>query len=620
MKEAWKENRMACAGIVILIVIAASSMVYLGVASGQVDSDDSAPFIIDRVVEVYIVMSDEDWETCRLDALKEQYVQADFWFDGELVLDVAIRPKGNSSLNSVYRSGSSRLSFKIDFNFFNSARTFRGLKKINLNNGFNDPTLIRENLAYEVFDQMDVPTPRTAFVDLWINDNHMGLYTQVEQVDVTFLSRHFSDAGGNLYKPESRSSGLNWTEAELDEQRAEMGITETGDGELMQEVNMGGAKLVDIMQSLEEEDLETGANAENVRANPFSRQPMDYLEQAGLKTNEAFPDHSALLHFLDVFNNWPDESFLEEVENILDVDGALKFIAVAGTVGYFDSYLGMGHNYYLYEVDGKFTIIPWDLNGAFGAFTGGMSREDMINLYIDEPTSGPIAERPIVDRLLSYEPYLERYHQYLEELLEEPFNVDRMISRIDEVVDMIRPYVEADELKFYSTEEFERALTEDIPRSGQGDASGGGKMQPGGGQPLPSGISEESLICLRNVFDKDTLKELRMRRPSLQELNELESCLTREQIPMFLRQGPAMVEPRPMGSVYIGLKNFVLERTESVRKQLDGALPSVGDGSGNGGNMKMGGMKEDMLLEFPAEGDIKFGPNNKKPAGFHPIK
>ena len=131
MKEIWKENRLACLGVMALIVVSIGLMAYLGVTSGQVSSDDLEPFITDRVVEVQIIMSEEDWESCRLDALEEQYVQADFWFDGELIPDVAVRPKGNSSLNSVYRSGGSRYSLKIDFNFFNSARNFRGLKKLN---------------------------------------------------------------------------------------------------------------------------------------------------------------------------------------------------------------------------------------------------------------------------------------------------------------------------------------------------------------------------------------------------------------------------------------------------------------------------------------------------------
>lgn len=83
------------------------------------------------------------------------------------------------------------MSLKVDFNFFNSARIFYGLKKVNLNNGFSDPTLTRETLGYELF----------------------------EQIDTTFLSNNFADSTGNLYKPEMPAVYLSWTEADLQEQQ-----------------------------------------------------------------------------------------------------------------------------------------------------------------------------------------------------------------------------------------------------------------------------------------------------------------------------------------------------------------------------------------------------------------
>jgi len=595
-------------------------MGYVGVASGEGAGDDPEPFVTDRVVEVRIVMSDDEWETLQLDALEEEYVQADFWFDGELVEDIAVRPKGNSSLNSVVRQGSTRLSLKVDFNFFNSARTFRGLKKLNFNNGFNDPTFIREHISYELFDLMGLPTPRTSFVDLWINDMHMGLYTQVEQVDKTFLSRYFSDVGGNLYKPEPPAGYLNWTEANLEELRDELGIAAPEDEEIALQINMGGAKLVDIMDALEEQEEGSDEITDNRRANASEREPMDFIEKMGLKTNEEFPDHTALLNFLEVLNNEPDETFPEEIEKVLDVDSALRFIAVAGTIGYFDSYLGPGHNFYLYEVDGKFTIIPWDLNGSFGAFSMGMSRDDIINCYIDEPTIGPVAERPLVARLLAYEPYLEKYYEYLEEFLNGPFGIERMTSQINETADLIRPYVYADELKFFSNEEFERGLSQDVERSGQGGAPPmgmppegpppgdfspegrlppppegfvppGGFPPPPGGQKALSQLSEESLDCLKSKFKKEILDELRIRRPSLEELEKLKSCLSREEMNIFLRRGPSAAAPT-MGSTFIGLRTFVVERTKSIREQLEGKRPSSGDGSGSG-NMRMPGLGGD---------------------------
>ena len=394
---------------------------------------------------------------------------------------------------------------------------------------------------------------------------------------------------------------MKWTEADLVEQRAKLGISEQDDSELTQQINMGGAKLVDIMQALEMQDSSDDESAPKLsRANPSQKKSLDYIEQAGLKTNESYPDHSALFRFLDVINNEPDRTFPAEIEKVLDVDGALRFIATATVVGYYDSYLGMGHNYYLYEIDGKFTILPWDLNGAFAAFTGGVSRENIINFYIDEPTCGPIADRPLIDRLLSHKPYLDIYHEHLETLLNGPFSVDVMNSRIDEVADLVRPFVHADELKFYSTADFERGLNEDIART----AMGGIKPPAGILQPPP--LSPQSLACLQSKFDKATFDELRTRRPSIEELAKLKSCLSRQEIAAFLRRGPSQGaqpqkpgQPVPLGPTIIGLKTYVVERSASVRQQLEGKLPSAGDGSGNGGNMMMFGGPDQRLNSPP---------------------
>jgi len=77
-----------------------------------------------------------------------------------------------------------------------------------------------------------------------------------------------------------------------------------------------------------------------------------------------------------------------------------------------------------------------------------------------------MADRPLINRLLSYQPYLDTYHGYLEELLDGPFAVDKMNSRIDELPALVRPYVQADELKLFSTEQFELGFQEDVIQGG----------------------------------------------------------------------------------------------------------------------------------------------------------
>lgn len=503
----------------LLVSIVVAGVTGCANAKVEANTGDDGPFYQDRVVTVYIVMSNKDWEYTYNNALQEQYVKADMWYDGEFIPDIAVRPKGNSSLSSAVKDGDARFSFKVDFNFFNSARNLNGVKKLNFNNGFSDPTLIRETLAYELYEQMDVPTPRTSFTDLWINDTHLGLYTMVEQIDKTFISRNFSCTGGNLYKPEMAASYLNWTEDDLKQQQPTDSRTMLQGETDTSRVNLGGGNLDEIMQALnperntnqedttqrifpENESIQQDRGALPQRAQlsenmvpPMGFQPRqnmqpggrimpggpmmrnmgdDLLEQMGLKTNENKADHTLLFQLLYVLNNEPDETFPSEIERVLNVDETLRFLAVSTLIVHIDNYIGMGHNYYLYENDGKFVIIPWDMNMAFGTFNSGLDRDGIIDYYIDEPTAGAMADRPLVDRLLSYQPYVDTYHGYLEELLDGPFNVDTMNSRIDELTQLIYPYVINDEHKFFSTGQFEQGLEEDITvgRNGGGNPLG----------------------------------------------------------------------------------------------------------------------------------------------------
>ena len=585
----WKSIKVIFVQLLVISVLTTGAV---GCAS-QVPSGGLDPFITDRVVEVRIVMEEEDWTSCQVNAMAEEYVQADFWFDGELVPDVAVRPKGNSSLLFVAASGSPRFSLKVDFNLFNRARNFRGLKKVNLNNGWSDPTLLRERLAYELFEQMGISTPRSSFVDVWVNDSHLGVYTMVEQVDKTFLGLHFPKDDGHLYKPEMPVSFLNWTEADLEEHRAGMETTEQDDLDSSLDVNLGGGKLREIMQALEQQD-ET--DDENATPEPLNLgmllpgitpgQPIDYLELMMLKTNENRPDQSALFRFLDILNNEPDETFPAEIEEVLDVDEFLRFLAVSTVIIHLDNYPGTGHNYYLYEVDGYFTIIPWDLNMAFGSFDCfGLDREGIINFYIDEPTCGPMADRPLVERVLSHQPYLDAYHRYLQSLLDGPFSVATMESLIDELADLIRPFIESDELMGLSTTDFEQGLSEDVKHT-----------KPGGGEPVgdaPPNIpdfSPETWSCILEQFSTAELRELGTRGPNAEALAKLMSCMTPEDMLALQPQTAEDVPARGglgLAAVSIGLKNFVAERSASIKQQLEGKRPSAGDGSGNGGNIQM---------------------------------
>ena len=143
-----------------------------------------------------------------------------------------------------------------------------------------------------------------------------------------------------------------------------------------------------------------------------------------------------------------------ELESALDVDGAISWLAANALLVNDDGYLGsMLHNYYLYELNGKLTILPWDYNLAFGGFAGG-SATSAVNDPIDTPSS---SERPLVTALLSDEDRLEQYHNILYELA--AFLTDgSMDALIDELTAMIDESVQNDPTKECTYEDYLTAI------------------------------------------------------------------------------------------------------------------------------------------------------------------
>ena len=592
----WEKSKPVLVAILLVIFIATSvsgCAVSPARSGGDLKVD---PFDTDHVATVRIEMLDKDCEFCMTHPFEEQYVPADFWFNGELIPDVAIRPKGNSSLGQAVGWHSPRIPLAVDFNLLNKARSLHGVKKVFLNNGWSDPTLIREVVAYEIFAKMGLPTPRAALVDLWVNDIHLGVYTMAEVIDTAFLREHFTDASGNLYKPEIISARLDWTEKDAYKSVSFPGMPQQPRHDPVLYTNIGGGPLIDLLQALGQEESVAAYDPIKPPEGNFTRglppalMPRNRIEGMMLKTNENNPGYAALFKFLEVLNKEPDATFPQEIEKMLDVDQDLRFLAVSALILHLDNHIGIGHNTYLYEVDGKFTVLPWDTNMAFGTFNQGIRKDGVINYYIDEPTAGPVKRYPLVYRLLSYEPYLEKYRVYLKEALDGPFSLDVILPRIDQLVEIVRPYAKADTEMFYSYKDWERCITEDLrpPDIYEGWMAGGPSPA------LPFFLSSQETAALRQNFKVNSLYELFSRELTPNDLKKLEGCLSAQNYDLFLQNiyGPLKAPQPPrqpgFGPNSLGLKTFITARYESVRQQLNGERPrSSGNGKGNGGSMWM---------------------------------
>ena len=166
-------------------------------------------FKTDEIMQVHIQMEENDWKSMTENAIKEEFVEASVTINGELFPLVKVRPKGNSSLRSVANGKNNRFSFKINFDSLVKNRTMAGLTQLNLNNGFSDPSYMREYLSYRIFEKMGVPVPACSFAKVFVNEEYFGLFLAVESILEPYLERNFGDLTGTLYK--STGNTLQYT-------------------------------------------------------------------------------------------------------------------------------------------------------------------------------------------------------------------------------------------------------------------------------------------------------------------------------------------------------------------------------------------------------------------------
>ena len=149
-----------------------------------------------------------------------------------------------------------------------------------------------------------------------------------------------------------------------------------------------------------------------------------------------------------------------DLETYLDTEEIIRYFAAHNFTLNYDSYTGsMLHNYYLYEKDGKLSMLPWDYNLAYGGFGGGADATELINTGIDSPLNGSSEDsRPMWAWIAANEDYLEQYHQVYDELLSKYFESGAFEAQIDALYALLRPYVEKDPSAFYTLEEFDTAF------------------------------------------------------------------------------------------------------------------------------------------------------------------
>lgn len=393
-------------------------------------------FQTDNIIDVNVTIDDADWKSMLESPLDKDYKNVSVEVDGNKLDNVGFSTKGNLTLKAVASmEDSNRYSFRLKFDKYDKTQTLLGLDKMVLNNNYADPSYMREVLHYEALRSIGMDVPMTNYVNLYVNGELVGFYTGVEAVDDSYLERNYGEdyEEGVLYDTDEKS----------------------------------------YLQYEEGSDYSTITK--------------------DLGTDK---DKTKLKTFIQTLNEMP-EGEKGDIESVLDVDSALQYIAGNMVFGNYDSYNGdKGHNYMLYsDAAGKFTVVPWDFNMSFNGYSGGGGRgtttgstttnTNATNVSVDEPVLGISMENvPMINNLLAVPEYKEKYLSYVNELTD---YMEGIQDRITGLANEIRPYVEADPTKFYTTEQFES----NIAYSTNADAAGGmGGTPPEGfeGMTPPEGM------------------------------------------------------------------------------------------------------------------------------------
>lgn len=310
-------------------------------------------------------------------------------------------------------------SWKIDFEVGESEDRLYGMERVNLKAMYNDPSQMREAVAWRLLERAGIPAAQHTYATLSLNDRYMGLFSVIEQVDKKFLKDHFGkNSEGNLYKAYCGDVGC----ATL-EHRSGTGGADSG----RQYFTVG---------SLEDDrTYRLKTNEDNPAANTY-----DDLATLVRTING--------VQLAGGDGRFATDAFRDSVEQILNVPAFLRWAGANVLLGSWDNYFATPSNYYLYN-SGRlgdpagfmarpyFTFVPWDYDNSSGIdffstqwqYTDLLDWPAMSRNYC-RITHAPheVSHLPLFTNLLRHHDFCQYYLDHLEYLLDTEFGPEQVAA------------------------------------------------------------------------------------------------------------------------------------------------------------------------------------------------
>ena len=288
--------------------VLAAALVVAAAGPARAQSADDL-FDPTRLHDVRLFINERDLHELRVGYRENTYYPADLHWGDVRVRNIGIRSRGNGSRNPV------KLGLHVEVDRYVAGQRLAGLAAIDLDNFWQDPSMIREYAAMALFARMGQAAPRESFARLFINGTYQGVYAIVEPVDSSFLTRVMGEPGGFLFE-------YRWLDR---------------------------YELTDL-----------GSDLAAVEAR---------FERRTHRTSPPATAYAPLVEMLRAVNAVDDGRWRETIERYVDLPQFLTHVAIEQFLSELDGLTGYDgvNNFYLYRPAGssRHQFLPWDRDNAF---------------------------------------------------------------------------------------------------------------------------------------------------------------------------------------------------------------------------------------------------------------
>lgn len=427
---------------------------------------------------VFLDFENEDWEA-ELEAFHgtDVEVPADLTMDGKVYPGVGVHFRGMSSYLMV--SAGRKRSLNVSIDFTKDKQRLNGVKTLNLLNSNGDGTFLSAVL-YSQIARKHIAAPKVNLMRVVINGEDWGVYVNQEQFNKDFVKSNFGSGKGARWK---------------------------------------------------------------VRGTPNGRGGLDYIGDEIAPYKERYEmkdgnddDWHALIRLCKTLCETPADQLEAKLEPILDLDGALWFLALDCGLINSDGYWTRASDYSIHrDKKGKFHVIPADMNEAFrspeGPGMGGPPRgmrpdralkgapqnaerpfppfgnmPRVEGAKLDPLVALDDAGKPLRSKLLAVPALRERYLVNLRKLAEEDLNWKTLGPVVAGYRKLVEKEVAADTRKLSTTEEFLKLTADEIADAAEAEPRETRRGPGHGGMALRAFADQRREFLLADPRVKDAEK------------------------------------------------------------------------------------------------------------------